>query len=94
MVIKEFLNQFPYILVGIEVLYFAGIFFLAAKIIIDTKTTSKTLAYLMLIVFLPFVGIIIYFVFGVNYRKNKFYTFKIEGNEEVFQKILKFDVYP
>ncbi|MNU13586.1 putative cardiolipin synthase YwiE [compost metagenome] len=90
MMIKEFLDQFPYILVGIEVLYFAGVFFLAAKIIIDTKTTSKTLAYLMLIVFLPFVGIIIYFVFGVNYRKNKFYTFKIEGNEEVFQKILKF----
>lgn len=90
MMIKEFLDQFPYILVGIEVLYLAGVFFLAAKIIIDTKTTSKTLAYLMLIVFLPFVGIIIYFVFGVNYRKNKFYTFKIEGNEEVFQKILKF----
>ncbi|MEG1284069.1 MAG: phospholipase D-like domain-containing protein, partial [Lactococcus sp.] len=56
----------------------------------DTKTTSKTLAYLMLIVFLPFVGIIIYFVFGVNYRKNKFYTFKIEGNDEVFRRGLQY----
>lgn len=85
--IKEFFNQFPYILVGLEVLYLTGIIFLAGKIIMDTKNTSKTLAYLMLIIFLPVVGIIIYFVFGVNYRKNKFYTFKIERNEQVYQAV-------
>ncbi|WP_080779520.1 cardiolipin synthase [Chryseobacterium phocaeense] len=85
--IKEFFNQFPYILVGLEVLYLIGIIFLAGKIIMDTKNTSKTLAYLMLIIFLPVVGIIIYFVFGVNYRKNKFYTFKIERNEQVYQAV-------
>src|ERR1700750_2796312 len=85
--IKEFFNQFPYILVGLEVLYLIGIIFLAGKIIMDTKNTSKTLAYLMLIIFLPGVGIIIYFVFGVNYRKNKFYTFKIERNEQVYQAV-------
>ncbi|WP_419870621.1 cardiolipin synthase [Chryseobacterium sp. CT-SW4] len=56
----------------------------------DTKNTSKTLAYLMLIIFLPIVGIIIYFVFGVNYRKNKFYTFKIERNEKVYNAIQTF----
>lgn len=85
--IKEFFDQFPYILVGLEVLYLVGIIFLAGKIIMDTKNTSKTLAYLMLIIFLPVVGIIIYFVFGVNYRKNKFYTFKIERNEQVYQAV-------
>ncbi|MBL1220693.1 cardiolipin synthase [Chryseobacterium sp. L7] len=85
--IKEFFNQFPYILVGLEVLYLLGIIFLAGKIIMDTKNTSKTLAYLMLIIFLPVLGIIIYFVFGVNYRKNKFYTFKIERNEQVYQAV-------
>ncbi|KXH84618.1 cardiolipin synthase [Chryseobacterium kwangjuense] len=85
--IKEFFNQFPYILVGLEVLYLIGIIFLAGKIIMDTKNTSKTLAYLMLIIFLPVLGIIIYFVFGVNYRKNKFYTFKIERNEQVYQAV-------
>lgn len=85
--IQEFFNQFPYILVGLEVLYLIGIIFLAGKIIMDTKNTSKTLAYLMLIIFLPVLGIIIYFVFGVNYRKNKFYTFKIERNEQVYQTV-------
>ncbi|KMQ64838.1 hypothetical protein ACM46_11495 [Chryseobacterium angstadtii] len=84
---KEFLDQFPYILIGLEVLYLLGIIFLSGKIIMDTRNTSKTLAYLMLIIFLPIVGIIIYFVFGVNYRKNKFYTFKIERNEQVYQAV-------
>ncbi|PIF46215.1 cardiolipin synthase [Chryseobacterium sp. 52] len=85
--IKEFFSQFPYLLLGLEALYLVGIIFLAGKIIMDTRNTSKTLAYLMLIIFLPVVGIIIYFVFGVNYRKNKFYTFKIERNEQVYQAV-------
>lgn len=85
--IKDFFDQFPYILVGLEVLYLIGIIFLAGKIIMDTRNTSKTLAYIMLIIFLPVVGIIIYFVFGVNYRKNKFYTFKIERNEQVYEAV-------
>lgn len=85
--IKEFFDQFPYILVGLEVLYLVGIIFLAGKIIMDTKNTGKTLAYLMLIIFLPVIGIIIYFVFGVNYRKNKFYSFKIARNEQIYQGV-------
>ncbi|SHL94914.1 cardiolipin synthase [Chryseobacterium carnipullorum] len=85
--LKEFFDQFPYILLGLEGLYLIGIIFLAGKIIMDTRNTSKTLAYLMLIIFLPVLGIIIYFVFGVNYRKNKFYTFKIERNEQVYKAV-------
>lgn len=56
----------------------------------DTQTTSKTLAYLMLIFFVPVVGIIFYFVFGVNYRKNKFYDFKIKRDEKVYEKVNAF----
>ncbi|KFF12403.1 hypothetical protein IW15_12690 [Chryseobacterium soli] len=88
--IKEFLSQFPYILPGLEILYLIGVFFLAGRIIMDTKTTSKTLAYLMLIIFLPVAGIIIYFVFGVNYRKKKFYTFKVEQNKEIYAAVKKY----
>lgn len=88
--VKDFLDQFPYILLGLEILYVLGTFFLAARIIMDTRTTSKTLAYLMLIIFLPVLGILIYFVFGVNYRKNRFYTFKIERNEQVYRKVARY----
>jgi cardiolipin synthase len=68
-------------------MYFAAVVLLAGKIIMDTKTTSKTLAYLLLIIFIPVVGIVIYFVFGVNYRKNKFYNFKFEINEKIYRDI-------
>jgi cardiolipin synthase len=84
---KEFLDQFPYVLFIVEAIYFAAVILLAAKIIMDTKTTSKTLAYLLLIIFIPVAGIVIYFVFGVNYRKNKFYNFKFEINEEFYKDI-------
>lgn len=84
----QFLNDIPsYVIITLEVLYLIGIVLLSAKIIIDTKTTSKTLAYLLLIVFLPIFGIIFYFVFGVNYRKNKFYNFKVERNERLYAKM-------
>ncbi|WBV61096.1 cardiolipin synthase [Chryseobacterium camelliae] len=85
--IKEFLDQSPYILLVLEVIYFTAVILLAVKIIMDTKTTSKTLAYLLLILFIPLVGIVIYFVFGVNYRKNKFYNFKFEINEKIYRDI-------
>ncbi len=82
-------ENYPILILVVEWCYYILTVALAGKIIMDTKTSSKTLAYLMLIVFLPFLGIVIYFVFGVNYRKNKFYTFKIERNEELYSKIQK-----
>ena len=84
---QEFLDRYHIVILIIEWLYYILTIALAGKIIMDTKTSSKTLAYLMLIVFLPFVGIAIYFIFGVNYRKNRFYSFKIERNEELYQRI-------
>lgn len=46
------------------------------RIIYDTRGTTKTLAYLLAAVFLPFIGIIVYFSFGINYRKHKMYANK------------------
>lgn len=80
----------PYILATLEVLYFLIAVLVATKIIKDTRTTSKTLAYILLIIFLPVLGIIIYFVFGINYRKNKFYNFKIEHNQKVYNQIVDY----
>ncbi len=83
-------DWWPYILAILEALYFLIVVLVAAKIIKDTRTTSKTLAYLLLIIFLPVAGIIIYFVFGVNYRKNKFYDFKIERNQKVYNQVVDY----
>jgi cardiolipin synthase len=45
-------------------------------IVSQNRTPSKTLAYLLLFFSLPVLGLIIYFVAGENYRKNKLYKKK------------------
>lgn len=56
----------------------------------DTRGSAKTIAYLLLVVFFSFIAIVIYFIFGINYRKNRFYRFKVERNEEVYNKIVSY----
>lgn len=53
-------------------------------IISQNRNPSKTIAYLLLFFVLPYVGIIIYFILGENYRKNKLYKRKyLLDNERV-----------
>jgi cardiolipin synthase len=59
----------------------------AIKVILETSNSTKTAAYLLLIFFLPVIGIIIYFTFGVNYRKNKLYKNKLLENRELRERI-------
>ncbi|RQP11166.1 MAG: cardiolipin synthase [Chryseobacterium sp.] len=84
---KELLQEYPIFFSILQILYVVGVLALAVKIIMDTRRTSKTLAYLLLVVFLPIVGVIVYFVFGVNYRKTRFFSFKIKYNQEVYDDI-------
>ncbi len=81
------LASYPWLLPVLQLIYYLAVGLLAVKIIMDTKTVTKTLAYLLLILFLPVVGVIIYLVFGVNYRKNQFFYFKSERNEELREKL-------
>jgi cardiolipin synthase len=66
-----------------EVLYGIVIILVCLRIVYDTSSTSKTLAYLLLTIFLPFGGAILYFVIGTNYRKRKLYSKKIYKDEEL-----------
>lgn len=65
----------------LEIVYTLIVIATCLRIIYDTHSTSKTLAYLMLTVFFPILGIIIYFCVGTNYRKRKLYSKKIVKNE-------------
>jgi len=49
----------------------------AILIISENRTPAKTLAYLLLLFVLPYIGVLIYFVFGENYRKRKLYKRKL-----------------
>ena len=71
-----------WILVG-EIVYIIIVILTCARVIYDTQSTTKTLAYLLAVIFLPFVGIIIYFSLGINYRKRKIYSKKVFNNVEL-----------
>src|SRR5690606_38202964 len=64
------------------------VFFTILRVIYDTRNGSKALAYILFIYFVPIIGILFYFWFGVNYRKRKLYSKKIILDEILRQKIL------
>lgn len=72
----------------LEILYFLLVFFTILRVIYDTRNGSKALAYILFIYFVPIIGILFYFWFGVNYRKRKLYSKKIILDEILRQKIL------
>lgn len=57
------------------------------RVIMDTHSSTKTSAYLLLILLVPIIGTLVYFTFGVNYRKIKIYRRKLINNEKLWQNI-------
>ena len=71
-----------------EIVYVIIIIAVLLRIIYDTQTVTKTLAYLLLVIFVPLIGIFIYFSFGINYRKNKLYNKKIVQDQQQEDRVL------
>lgn len=69
-----------WVLIG-EGVYIAFLVFTCLRIIYDTRSTTKTLAYLLLAIFVPFFGMAFYFTFGINYRRRKMYSKKLLDDE-------------
>lgn len=62
----------------IELIYILLVIAVYVRIIWDTRSVSKTLAYLLLVTFVLIFGMAFYFSFGINYRKRKIYNKKLE----------------
>lgn len=73
----------------IEITYLIVVAITSYRIIIDTRSSTKSLAYLLAVFFIPFIGIIIYFSFGVNYKKRKIYSKKVLTNEALQTLVAK-----
>ena len=71
----------------IELLYLLILVMVCIRIIYDTNSTVKTLAYLLLAIFLPLFGIFFYFSFGINYRKRELYSKKIINDDKLWTQI-------
>jgi cardiolipin synthase len=60
----------------VTILYFLTVVFIAILIILENRNPVKTISWILVLVLLPFAGIIIYLFFGQEYRKNKMYSRK------------------
>ncbi len=65
-------NLKPFIFIS----YYVFVSVLIFLIIIDNKKPEKSFAYIFLILLFPVIGILIYFLLGVQYQKKKIYTKK------------------
>jgi cardiolipin synthase A/B len=72
-------------LVGI--LYFITVVFIAILIILENRNPVKTISWILVLVLLPFGGIVIYLFFGQEYRKTKMYSRKGLKNLEKLRNI-------
>ncbi len=71
----------------VQISYILLLILVVIRVLYDTKSSTKALAYILFIVLAPFVGILFYFSFGVNYRKRKLYTKKIVQDEPLRKSI-------
>ena len=60
----------------LSVIYLIAVFAICLMIVFENRNPLKTLSWLLVILFVPVVGMIVYFFFGKNYRKQKMYTRK------------------
>lgn len=74
------------LIILLELIYIIIAIGVCILIIKDTRSTSKTLAYLLLVFFVPIFGIIFYFSFGINYRKRKIYNKKLTADVHLLKK--------
>lgn len=70
-----------------EIVYVLTLIATCIRIVYDTRSTTKTMAYLLLTIFLPVAGIIFYFSFGINYRKRKIYGRKEISDTVVLEEL-------
>lgn len=71
----------------LDILYVFMVILVCLRIIYETDNTTKTLAYLLVVIFIPVGGIIFYFSFGINYRKRKIYSKKLIRNDALRQDL-------
>ena len=68
------------------VLYYSVVIKVFFTVLLENKHPLKTQSYLLLIVLLPIVGLLIYFYFGVNYRKEKLFSRKKVFEQKILQE--------
>ena len=72
-----------------QIFYAILVFLVILKVLFDTRSGTKALAYILFIILVPVVGMVFYFSFGINYRKRIMYSKKMIKDEELLKKIIR-----
>ena len=62
---------------------------IAIVIVLDNRNPSRTMAWLLILIFLPFIGILFYLIFGQNHRKKKTFMKKKKQDYRIAQFLKK-----
>ncbi|MDD4192286.1 MAG: cardiolipin synthase [Mangrovibacterium sp.] len=71
----------------INFVYLLTVIFIATLIILENRSPIKTISWILVLILLPFAGIIIYLFFGQEYRKKKMFSRKGLHNLERLRKL-------
>lgn len=70
-----------------QIFYVLILIAVCLRILYETHSTSKTLAYLLFSIFIPIVGMAFYLSFGINYWQRKRYGKKLKMDNELIDKL-------
>ncbi|MGD9929794.1 MAG: cardiolipin synthase [Mangrovibacterium sp.] len=68
-------------------LYLLTVIFIAVLIVLENRSPLKTISWVLVLVLLPFAGMIFYLFFGQEYRKKKMFSRKGLGDLEKLRKL-------
>jgi cardiolipin synthase len=71
------------------IIYAIVLIIVCLRVIYETRSTTKTMAYLLFCIFVPVIGMGFYFLFGVNYWKMRLYVKKMSQDERILAQLKK-----
>ncbi len=74
-------------------IYIVCLLLVCLRIIFETHSSTKTLAYLLLCIFVPLFGMLFYLAFGINYWRKKLYTSKTGVDDKLLEDLKKKILY-
>ncbi len=69
------------------IIYLVILILVCLRIIFETHSSTKTLAYLLFCLFIPLIGILFYLTFGINYWRKKVYSKKSDQNVRLLKQL-------
>lgn len=66
----------PHLYVGFNIFYTIAVIFVIILVVTDDKSPTRTLSWVMVLIFIPVLGIVLYIFFGQNFRKQKIFSRK------------------